>query len=187
MEIKDIVNNYGIIGIISSYKSNLDLNRKVIELNINNIDDIFKLVGLNKDILDKKLKDLSINELFKVDLATKINRDIIIIGNLVNSLNYKELDFIKKLLIKLNSEDNKKIVVIDNDIKTFFNLTKKIIVMQNKTIIYETEDYYDDNLYKYVRCPKIIDFVKYVNKNGKILENNIDIYELIKDIFRSVT
>ena len=59
--------------------------------------------------------------------------------------------------------------------------------MQNKTIIYETEDFFDDNLYKYVKCPKIIEFIKYVNKDGKKLENNTDIYELIKDIYRSVT
>ncbi len=187
MEIKDLVNNHGIIGVVSSYQHKLNLNDTVLELNINNLENNLKEVGLSNNIINTKLKDLSMNDLTKLDLASKLNKDIIIIGNLSNTLNSKELDTIKKLLIKLNKEDNKKIVVIDNNINTFFNLTKKIIVMQNKSILYETEDYYDDNLYKYVKCPKIIEFIKYVNKNGKKLENNIEIYELIKDIYRSVS
>ncbi len=187
MEIKELVNQYGIIGVISSYKSNLDLNKTVLELKINKLNDALKMVELPDNIINLRLKDLSINDLVKIDLATKLNNDIMIIGNLFNSLNSKELEFIKKLLLKLNKEYNKKIVIIDNNVQTFFNLSKKIIVMQNKSILYETDDFYDDNLYKYVRCPKIIEFIKYVNKDNKRLENNIDIYELIKDIYRSVT
>ena len=187
MEIKDLVNEYGIIGIVSNYQNKLKDDDMVIELNIKNLNDTLKLVGLDENIMHTKVKDLSLSEKVKIDLATKINNDVIIIGNLANSLNYKDLNNIKQLLINLNMDYQKKIVVIDSDIKTFFNLTKKIIIMQNKTIIYETEDFFDDNLYKYVKCPKIIEFIKYVNKDGKKLENNTDIYELIKDIYRSVT
>lgn len=187
MEIKDIINSYGIVGIISSYKSNLDLDKTILELKINNLNSALKIVGLDNDIVNIKLKNLALSTLLKIDLATKLNNDIIIIGNLSNMLDYKDLEFIKKLLIKLNNEYAKKIVVIDNEIKTFFNLTKRIIIMQNKTILYETDDFYDEQLYKYVKMPKIIEFIKYVNQKAKILENNIDIYELIKDIYRSVS
>ena len=187
MEIKDLVNSYGIIGVISNYKCNFDLNNTILELHINNLNSALKIVGLQDNILNKKLKDLALNELFKVDLATKLNNEIIIIGNLSNMLDYKDLEFIKKLLIKLYTDYHKKIVVIDNELNTFFNLTNKIVIMQNKTILYISEDFYDKNLYKYVKIPKIIDFVNYVNRYGKVLENNIDIYELIKDIYRSVS
>ena len=187
MEIKDILNNYGVIGVISNYQNNLNKDKMVIELNINNLNNALKMVGLNDTFINKKVKDLSLSEQTKLDLATKLTNDIIIIGNLANTLNYKDLDFIKKLLLKLNKEYNKKIVVIDNKVDVFFNLTKRIIVLQNKTILYETEDYFDDNLYKYVKMPKIIEFIKYVNKDNKKLDNNIDIYELIKDIYRSVS
>jgi hypothetical protein len=35
--------------------------------------------------------------------------------------------------------------------------------------------------------PKIIEFIKYVNKDKKVLNETTDIYELIKDIYRSVS
>ena len=59
--------------------------------------------------------------------------------------------------------------------------------MQNKKIIYSTIDFYDNKLYEYVKMPKIIEFVKYVNSNEKKLDNHLDIHELIKDIYRSLS
>lgn len=187
MEVKNLVNNYGIIGVISNYQSNLKMEGKVSNLNIKNLNKALKMVELDESVIDKNIDSLSLSDIFKLELATKLNNEIIIIGNLSNTLNYKDIEYIKKLLLKLNNDYQKKIVVIDNDIKMFFNLAKKIIVMQNKNILYETEDFYDDKLYEYVKMPKIIEFIKYVNKSEKKLNNNVDIYELIKDIYRSVS
>ena len=59
--------------------------------------------------------------------------------------------------------------------------------MKDKKIIYVADDFYDDELYKYVNIPNIVDFIKFVNNDNKRLDNNIEIYELIKDIYRSVS
>lgn len=184
---KDVVNNYGIVGVISHYKVSLDKTSKVRDLNITNVTNAFKMLSLNEDILDKELNELSQDELFKVDLATKLHENIIIIGNMSNMLNYKDQEYIKKLLLKLYNDYHKSIVVIDENVKVFMNLVKRIFVLNGKQIVYETDDFYDLNLYNYTKIPKIVDFITYVNKDTKRLNNNVDIYELIKDIFRSVS
>ncbi len=185
MEIKDLLDKYGIIGIISTYKSSFNQTGLVKDLNINNISKALKIVGLESDILNMNIEDLTIKEKWKLELATKLNNKIIIIGNMSKCLNYKDKEYIKKLLIKLHDNFNKKIVIIDNNIKSFFDIVKRIVVLKNKKVIYESSDFYDDNLYKYTEMPEIIDFIKYVNRDKKILKETTDIYELIKDIFRS--
>jgi len=186
MEMKEIVAKHKIVGIISNYKINLK-NFFVKKLNINNPEMALKMVGLDNTYLDKKTIDLSLSEKLKVDLATKLNKDIIIVGDLSNSLIYKELEFIKKLLLKLSNEYNKKIVVIDNDVNSFINLVKHIYVLENKEIIYDTNDYFDKKLYEYTKKPEIVDFIEYVNKDSERVDLTLDIYELIKDIFRRVS
>lgn len=187
MEIKEILEKTNIVGVISNYKISINFDGFVKDIQVNNIGNALKMVGLNDSFLDKKMEDLTLSELWKIDLATKLNKEVIIIGDLSNNLVKKDIDYMKKLFLKLSNEYNKKIVIIDNNVKTFFDLTNTLLVMKDKKIIYKTDNFFDEELYKYTSMPKIIDFIKYVNKNDKKLDNNIEIYELIKDIYRSVS
>ena len=183
----NLVKDYGIIGICSTYQSNLNQNAFVKDLNIKDIDKALKIVDLDASIKDKVVKDLTLSEQFKIELTTKLHDKTIIIGNLSNTLNYKTQEYMKKLFIKLNSDYNKNIIVIDNDIQVFFDLVKRIYVIFDRIVVYETSDFFDKELFKWVRIPKIIDFINYVNTNQPILQKTTDINELIKDIYRSVT
>ena len=187
MEIKDYLKEYPIVGIISNYKVNLNFSGKVKDLDIKDINKGLKIVGLSEDIINKELNDLTISEKWKVDLLTKIHKDIIIVGNLSSDLIFKDREYMKKLFIKLNRDYDKKIIVIDNKVDVFMNLVKKIYVLDNKKIVYETSDFYDDKLYTYTKMPNIVDFIKYVNKDNEKLAESIEIYELIKDIYREVS
>ena len=187
MDINTIVKDYGIVGVISNYETNIKKEGLVKDLDIKNISQALKMVLLDDSYLDKKINDLTLSEIFKIDLMTKLNKDIIIIGNLSQVLNYKDLEYIKKLLLKLNNDYHKKIIIIDNDVKVFFNLVKMIVVLKDKNIIYKTNDLYDDKLYEYTKCPKIIEFIKYLNENNISINKTLDIYELIKDIYRSAS
>lgn len=181
-----MINNKEIIGIVSNYKINLE-NKLVSELDIKNVDKALIMVGLDNSILNKKTNELTLSEQFKIDLATKLDKDIIIIGNLRKNLIYRDIEYIKKLLIKLNNDFHKKIVVIDEDVTVFFNLVKYIYVMKNKEIVYETDDFFDNELYKYVKVPKIVEFINYVNSIEKRVDNTTEIYDLIKDIYRRLS
>ncbi len=187
MELKDILKEEGIVGVISQYEFSLDLNKKVSSIEIKNRDKAFQMVNLPNNIKEKYLQDLTLSELFKIDLISKLDEEIIIIGNISGCLNFKEAEFIKKLLLKLVTVYHKKIIVIDSSVQTFFNLVKKIVVINGKNILYETDNFYDDDLYKYAKIPKIIEFVKFVNQDKKRINKTTDIHELIKDIYRSVS
>ena len=187
MEIKEYLNKYGLIGVISDYEISLDKNKLVKDLDIKNRDKAFKMVNLDNSILDKEIKERSLDNLLKIDLLTKIDKEIIIVGNLSKCLNKKDLEYLKKLFLKLVNNYHKKIVVIDNDVNAFFDLVKIVLVLKDKQIVYETNNFYDDKLYQYCKMPKIVEFIKYINRDNKRLEEVTDIYELIKDIYRSVS
>jgi len=181
-----MLKNKEIIGVVSNYQNNLK-NILVKDLEIKNINKALIMVGLNDSFLDKRVDESTLSEQFKIDLATKLDKNIIIIGNLSKNLIYKDIEYIKKLLLKLCNDYHKKIVVIDEDINIFINLVKHIYVLKNKELIYDTNDFYDDKLYKYVKIPKIIEFVKYINKEKIRIDKHLEIHELIKDIFRRVS
>jgi len=187
MEIKDILNEFNIIGVVGNYQGSSKLKGKIKDLKIKNISSALKMVGLDDSCLEKNISDLSISEQWKLELASKLDENIIIIGNLYNSLIYKDREYMKKLFNKLCNQYSKKIVIIDNNVNSFIGIAKKILVMKNKKIIYETNDLFDQELYKYVKMPKIIDFIKYVNKDSIKVDKTTDIYELIKDIYRRVS
>lgn len=185
MELKNLVEGRDIVGIIGSYKP--DFNEIYVkDVNIPKKEQAFLMVELTLSVKDRSIQELSDAEKLKLDLARQLNNDIIIVGGLSSALNQKDLDYIKKLLLKLQEKENKKIIIIDNKVDTFFFLTKNIVVFKNNEIVYETSNYFDMKLYNYTRMPKIIEFINYVNKDKKVLNENIDILELIKDIYRSV-
>jgi len=187
MEIKSILDKYKIVGVISNYLCKLDSNIRVRDLNINNINKALKIVGLDDSFLDKYIKELTMSELWKVDLAKKLDEDVIIIGNMSKSLIHKDREYMKKLFNKLSNNYNKKIIIIDNDVNSFIGIVKKILVINNKRIVYSTSDFYDDKLYDYVLMPKIVEFIKFVNKDNERVDKTLDIYELIKDIYRRIS
>ena len=61
-----------------------------------------------------------------------------------------------------------------------------VIIFLNKKIVYKTNDIYDENLYKYVSIPPIIEFVKCIQNKGIKMDNYTDTYELLKAIYRSI-
>ncbi len=187
MEISKILNENELLGVISNYDTSFKIEGYVKDLNVKNILQALKMVLLDDTYLDKKIEDLTLNEQFKIDLMLKINKDIIIVGNLSKVLNYKDIEYFKKLFLKLNNDYHKKIVIIDRDVKVFFNLVKDMVVLKDKKIVYETKDFFDNELYQYTKIPPIIEFIKYLNSKNIKINKTVDIYELIKDIYRSVS
>ena len=181
-----MLKNNEIIGVVSNYQHTMD-DVLVKDLKVKNILKAIVMVNLDNKVLDKRVSELSLSELVKVNLITKLDKDIIVIGNLSKSLINKDIEYIKKLLLKLNKEYNKKIVIIDDDINVFMNIVKCIYVLKNKELIYSTDNFFDEELYNYVKMPKIVEFIKYVNKDNKRIDETLEIYELIKDIFRRLS
>ena len=69
-----MLKNKDIIGVVSSYQSSLS-DGLVKNLEIKNVSKALKMVGLDESFLNKSVNELSLSEKFKIDLATKLDKE----------------------------------------------------------------------------------------------------------------
>ena len=159
--------------------------------NINKkINDALIICNVNVDILNKKFNELSNSELKMCALvkALFLNSKVIILDYFEKCLDYKTINYIKKLLSKLNKMYNKNIIIFSNDIDCYLNIIKDILIVSDGKIKFEgtSKDFYNDKIYKFIDTPIIIDFIKYLDSKGHKFDEYIDIKELLKAIYRDV-
>ena len=187
MELTNYLNKYKIIGVIANYQCSISGDKLVRNiLSTSKKEKLLIKFNLSTELLDKNFSQLSVSEKLKIDLLSKLNQDIIVIGNLSSSLIYRDRMIILKLLKKLNENYNKKIIIIDDDMNSLMNICNYFLVLKNKKIVYKTENVYDNKLYNYCRKPEIVDFVFRAKEKNIKLEDYTDLYELIKAIYRSL-
>ena len=177
---------------LQGIKLNDYIKNKFSTLSEEKIKEAYKICLLNDNDLDKPLNVLSSNEIEKVELMIKLleNREVIILSDFeINFLN-KELNYFKSLFKKMVTKYNKTIVLITNKLDKIMDLVDIILVVENKKVILElsSSDIYSDRIYENnIDTPDIIEFVKMVRRKNIKMEDYIDVKELIKAIFRSVS
>ena len=167
---------------------------KLYKLNIKDIDvkirDALKMVNLDITYLGEEFKTMSTAELklIKLAIALILNSKIIILDYFEKNLSYNNINYIKKLLTKLNKMYNKNIIIFSNDINTYLNIIQNIVIFKCGNIVFNgnKDDLYKNDLYKYIDEPEIISFIKYLETKGHKFDNYIDIKELLKAIYRDV-
>ncbi len=186
MELTSCLDKYKIIVVIANYHYSINSNKLVKNIILSDKkEELLAKFNLSSELLNRRFSSLSISEKFKVDLLSKLNENIIVIGNISNSLIYRDRLIVIKLLDMLSKKFNKKIVIIDDNINYLINLCNYYIVIKEAKIIYKTNNIFDNKLYEYCDKPPIIDFIEKANKKGINLEKYTDIYELLKAIYRS--
>ena len=160
------------------------LNGYKIKMN-NDVIGLFNEFDLNKEILNKKIKDIS-NGLFKICLliyALLYIKDIIYLNYFEKGLSYK---YKKKIINYLKRNNMNNIIVISNDLIFLNSLCYYLIVFKDNKIIYEGDfnNLYNSNIR--LDYPEIIEFIKMANKHEANLDFTINTNELAKDIYRSV-
>ena len=152
--------------------------------------DALKLVELNDGYLRRSFVTLSTTEMKRIQLALILfyNPLVYIFDYYEKGFNYKDIDYLKKVLRKLKSNYNKNIIIVSDNISYFLDtLDEYIIFNKGKVVVTgDKKDLYNEDLYKYIKCPKIISFIKMVKDKDINLSNYLDINELIKGIYRSV-
>lgn len=154
------------------------------------ISDSLKIVGLNDSYLDRDPNKLSSIEQKKVLLASVLsyNPEVIILDYFFDGMNFRDIEYFKKLFIKLKSKFSKTIIVLENNATYLFNLVDKVYVIDNGELVMKGEKdiFYNNKLYKYVNVPPIVEFTKYVQSMDHNILEYTDIKELIKEIYRHV-
>lgn len=158
--------------------------------NINDrINKALVMVGLNK-YGDSYFSDLSSSELKKIKLAMAlyVNAKIIILDNMEKGFSSKDIEYLRKLLRKISKMYNKNIIICSNNLDSYLDIVDKVIIIDKGKIVVDLlkEDLYNDNIYKYIKMPKVIYMIKYLEKNGHKFDNYIEMKELLKAIYRDV-
>ena len=199
--IKDIRKDIGFIFQFPEEQFFENTVRKEIEYSLNNFKikkdkvlDAINLVGLNKEILNKKTKELSNGEKRLVAIASVLvyNPKIILFDEPTIGLDNKNKSKLIWLIKQLKHTYNKTIIISSHDIDLLYDLCDDLIVLKDgKLIMYgDPVSVYkeEDILEKYnIDLPSILKFEKLVNKKKNIkLMHTTSINDLIKEIYRNV-
>ncbi len=173
-EIREYIKNY-------RYKTN-DIDKHIV--------DSLKIVGLGEKFLTRNPKTLSYTEQKKLQLASimSYNPEIIILENFERGFNYKEREYFRKLFLKLKNKFKKTIILMGTDLTFMFDIVDNVHVLNKGKLVLSGDKYifYDDELYKYVEMPPIINFTKYAQEQGHNILEYTDLKELIKELYRNV-
>lgn len=169
------------------------LNKKY-RLNYKNIDkrikDALKMINLDVTYMSEEFALMSDNELKLTNLAIALilNSKIIMLDYFEKGMPDDKINYIKKLLLKLNKMYNKNIIIFSDDLNSYLNIINNIVIFKEGNIVFSgnNKDLYKDDLYKYIDEPNIISFIKYLNSKNHHLDNYIDLKELLKAIYRDV-
>ena len=180
------------------YKNNLyeEINylNKIYKLNYKDIEkrikNALKMINLDVTYMNEEFELMSSNELKLTNLAIGLilNSKVIILDYFEKGLPFNQINYIKKILLKLNQMYNKNIIIFSNDLDCYLNIIENIVIFKKGNILFEgtKKDFYDSTLYKYIDEPEIINTIKYFNSKNHDIDKYIDLKELLKAIFRDV-
>lgn len=155
--------------------------------------EIIKMLEIDKNILNKSIYEISESEYTKVLICSVLlyNPSVIIIDELIDSLDHKNKEKVFKLFIKLKRFFNKKIIVITSNIDDIYEFIDNVIVLDEGNIIlsgnkYEVYDNIDLLNEKNIHIPNIVKFIKKMKDRGIKIDNVDTINELIKSVYREM-
>ena len=169
--------------------------RKVYPKNVDKkIKDSLKIVGLNKEYLERSYYSLSTSEKKLVQIAMSLltNPEVIIFESPFRSLDLKNQKKIMILLRKMKEQYHKTIIIVSEDEEVIYQYTDYVILYTNNKIIIEGKT---ENVYKNIellkkhkiRIPEIVEFTYLAKKEKKAkIDYYKDIRDLIKDIYKHV-
>ena len=158
------------------------------------INDSLRIVGLDKSILERNIKNISRSEtkLLQIAISLLSNPDILVIEEPFNYLDLKSIKNIMIVLRKVKEQYNKVIIFVSDDIEKMYQHTDKIVIYNSKEIILigDTKKVFQDvkKLKEYdIPIPHIVEFTYQAKKEKKVkIDYHSDIRDIIKDIYKHV-
>ena len=146
-----------------------------------------KMLLLNENILNTPLCYLSKLERIKVRLSFYLlkNDHNLIFQEIFSKMIYSEQQYFKRLLRNLANKQHMGIILIENDMDFLCEFVKEVTIYDGKK--YQIiNDFYDEKLYKYVKMPKTVELIKYLESCGHKIDHEITFNETLKAIYRGV-
>lgn len=148
-----------------------------------------KIVHLDEDILNTPLNKLSSLDRIKIRLAFLLLKNIkeIVIDKLFSKLIYGEQQYFKRLLRNLVNKQKIKIILIEDNMDFIVEFVREVILYIDKDNYKVIDDFYEEELYKYVKMPKTVSLIKYLETKGYKISHEITFNETLKAIYRGVS
>lgn len=152
-----------------------------------NILKYLKEFNLPESILNKKIKVLSSNEfkfIFFIELLLE-DPEVFIFDYFDIGLSAKNKIKFINYIRELKNKD-KTIIVISNNLGFLYEISDKIMIIENKKLIFNGTKRDLFGVKRVKEEPPIISFIRKANKKGANLLYTTDAKELLKDIYRSL-
>lgn len=148
-----------------------------------------KLVELDEEILNIPLNKLSSLERIKIRLAFYLLKESkeLIIEKLFSKLTYGEQEYFKRLLRNLVNKQKIKIILIEDNMDFIVEFVKEVILYNDKEHYKVIDNFYDEELYRYVKMPKTVSLIKYLESKGYKIDHEVTFNETLKAIYRGVS
>ena len=148
-----------------------------------------KLVHLDEEILNTPLNKLSSLEILKVRLAFYLLKESkeLIIDKLFSKLIYGEQQYFKRLLRNLVNKQKIKIILIEDDMDFIVEFVREVILYIDNEHYKTISNFYDEELYKYVKMPKTVSLIKYLESNNHKIDHEVTFNETLKAIYRGIS
>lgn len=154
--------------------------------------ELLNLVGLDENILSRNIHTLSSSERYLLSIAVNLIYEpkIILFKNVFCGLDRNSR---KKIIVLIKNlrEDNKIVIITNNDTNILYELTDEVILLDENTIyksgssdkIFTSAEIMKENV---IPMPNITK-VTYLAKNKKVkLSYHKDVRDIIKDIYKHV-
>lgn len=145
-----------------------------------------KMVLLNESVLSKTANECSICELKKISLAKALieNKKYLVFNFFEKELNYKEMNYFKRLWNRLINDYQKTIIIFTNDLTNFLDILYEIIIVDKYQVINTILKKQYFSILKDTNESPIQEIINIIKAKGKNIEDYIEVNDLLKAIYR---
>ena len=147
-----------------------------------------QLVLLPSRLLSVSISCLTKSERLRLQFAELLlkNVDILICKDFFEGMIHSEKEYFKRFFRNLIQKQNKKIIVLENDMNFICETVRKFYLFTNDGKYRLVDDFYDDEIYKYVKMPNTVELIKHLEQIGYKIDHEITFNETLKEIYLGV-
>ena len=152
------------------------------------IEQALQLVKLKPSLYSVAMSSLTKVETKKVELALALlwQARVIVCEHFFDELLYGEQEYFKRFFRNLLYKKNIKIILIESNMNFVCETVKGFYLFTKNGKSKYIDDFFDDEIYKYVDMPFTVELIKYFESCGHKVDHDVTFNEALKAIYRGV-
>ena len=174
------------------YTNDIEKELYLYEKDTNKIMQVLNDFNYDENYLYQKINSLSIGDkhLLRYIIAILENKDVLIIDEPFQDLDYAMKKMIISLLKRMIYHEKKTIFLLSNDSDIIYELCQNTLIMRDNNYVYgKTLDLLNNQKIldeEKIMIPRIIEFINNVKNKNILINYSNDIRDLIKDVYKCV-